>query len=194
MPDIITPNLPPKSPTLADSLLIADAAASPGQISTKRFTLPEADARWASSIVLSASILPNSFGDTQATMAGQGFNTIPFSSTQVNVNNGWNNTTKIYTLPYTGLYEITVNFRLQAPGGNSNPVAAGTSFFVGAHTSAVDGAWGIWYSTQALRNGSQVVRQSRFNANDQILAYSYVDVAGTVGIVAANMTILFLNT
>jgi hypothetical protein len=147
-----------------------------------------------SKMLLSVSILPTPTGTTVATMASLAFTVIPFSTVLINDGNGWNATNKTYSIPATAipgqLYMIVANFRLQASGSGASGIPVDVSYYVGSHTSNVDGDWGIWFRSNQVRNGSQVTRLVTLNPGDLVRTYSYVDTAtNPVGIVSAGFTI-----
>ncbi|HEX8323434.1 MAG TPA: hypothetical protein VF595_05920 [Tepidisphaeraceae bacterium] len=121
-----------------------------------------------------------------ATMGGQnftsGFQTVNLTKV-TDLGSNFSNTTHFYTVPVTGVYEITTKLRV------NDGYPSGISYGQGVHSSNIDGPWFLWASTNGNREGSINVRKAVFNAGDQIRMYAYIDSAGTIFVGAAEMTV-----
>jgi len=99
-------------------------------------------------------------------------------------NNLYNTTTKQYTVPVAGTYQINMYFRSDA--------AAGSNVGFAVHTSNADSPYTVWRQDSAgtgNRHTYNYSRVSKFNAGDQLRAFAYVDVAGTTVIQGAILVI-----
>lgn len=103
------------------------------------------------------------------THAANGFNTVPLDFRDVDNGNNFNVTTRIYTVPTSGTYEIVTKFRI------ADGVASGQSYGQGAGTTNADGSHFAWFVTAPNRNGSINTRIAQFFAGDQIRFYAYCD-------------------
>lgn len=86
----------------------------------------------------------------------------------------YNTTTSLFTVPITGVYQITGTIRYV----DGSP--AGNQFGVGVHTSNADGAWFLWHAIQATTNVNRrtsfpYIRVVSLNAGQVLRMYSIVD-------------------
>lgn len=100
--------------------------------------------------------------------------------------NNFNNTTHKYTVPFTGLYRITV--KLRPVGGQ-----AARSTHLSAGSVAADYPYGMWTNVGGMtRQTFLFSRVGRFTAGDAILAFTYSD-GSALNVNAVNMTIEYVG-
>ena len=120
-------------------------------------------------------ILVASFGGNWTLNAG-GFNTIPILSV-TDSHSAFNDSTHIYTIPDTGVYEIHCKLRT---ADNHAIVSLG----LGAGTSNSDTPAFRWSNTMVgasyNRNGHINTLISAFNQGDQVRMYAYIESTQTV--------------
>lgn len=118
------------------------------------------------------------------TLTGQTFAKIPFDTVTVDPNSLFSTSNNWYTVPVTGTYQITMQFRADT-GTNIN-----VGF--GVHASNTDGPWTVWrqdYAGTGNRHTYNYQRVAKFNAGDQLRAYAYFDQAGSFSFGGGNMVI-----
>lgn len=86
----------------------------------------------------------------------------------------YNPATSEYTVPTSGVYQITGSFRAE------NSKQAGTTFGVGVHSSLTDGAWFLWHAVQTTTNVYNrttypYIRVGLFTAGQTLKMFSFVD-------------------
>lgn len=102
----------------------------------------------------------------------------------------YNTATSLFTVPITGVYEITGTIRYT----DGSP--AGNQFGVGVHTSNADGPWVLWH---AIQNTTNVNRRTSFpyirvvslTAGQVLRMYSFVD-GPAMNIIDVAMQVRFL--
>ncbi len=119
---------------------------------------------------------------------GAAFTTVIMTTENSDPNGHHNTATGIYTVPSSGLYQITGTFRVQ------DGSTVGRQFGVGVHTSNIDGYWFYWHAVQnttvaADRTTYPYIRVGRFTAGDQLRMFSYAD-GGNVTILLTGMQII----
>lgn len=130
--------------------------------------------------------------NTNKTIAATGFNTIILDTVNTDVGGNYNLTTGIYTVPFTGLYQIATKVRIN-DGTSSN-----LSYGQGVHTSNIDGPWFQWFITvggaTTNRNGSLNLRFVRFLAGSQLRLYMYPDgFNASIGACSLNVILVTLG-
>ena len=124
-------------------------------------------------------------------VAATSFTTVVMGTVNVNPNNYYNASTSIYTVPFSGLYQISGTLRVT----DFSP--AGAQFGVGVHTSNTDGSWFLWHAVQTTivsyhRTTYPYIRVGYFNAGDQLRMFCYADQVGGLTFSNAGMQIFRL--
>lgn len=136
-------------------------------------------------------------------LTGKAFTKIIGNTVVSDPGSNYNSSTGIYTVPYTGLYQIVTKMRVSddAPFG-VKATAQALSFGQGVHTSEIDGAWFQWFmtptgtSSDVNRNGSSNTRIDFFNAGDLLRMYYYFDLGsppGSLAILKIAFSIVYLS-
>lgn len=85
----------------------------------------------------------------------------------------WDQTNYVYTVPFTGLYDMSATIRL------ADGLAAGLGYGIGIHTSDADGPWFAWGATAGTevttRTTVTYIRRASFNKGDKLRLYMYVN-------------------
>lgn len=119
---------------------------------------------------------------------GAAFTTVALPTEVTDTGGNYDPATYFYTVPTTGIYEITGTLRVP------DSVGANKQMGVGVHTSNVDGPWFLWYAVGgATRQTWPYIRRARFTAGEQLRMYAYSDSAG-MSIQAASMQISLVAT
>jgi hypothetical protein len=121
---------------------------------------------------LRASMQHASLGaGVQQSIPAAAFTRLALSSTEDN-RSAFDNTSRIYTIPETGIYDCHLKVR---------PVdglaAAGASYGIGIDTAQGDGVSFFWSELNGPRQGIQNRVRRTFTVGDQVRAFIYSDVA-----------------
>lgn len=131
-------------------------------------------------------------GGNGTTSFGRAFTTYICPDVDSDTSSSYNATTGTITLANDGLYLIQGTLRVK----DKSPV--GVQFGVGVHTSNVDGPWFLWHAVQNTTNGRDRTtypysRLARFNANDQLRMFVYVDDTTGLIMTSANFSVYKLS-
>ncbi len=141
-------------------------------------------------VVFTASLGTGAGGTTNATLAANGFNTVPLPNVTKNLGGGtWNTSNYTYRVPISGTYLIKSSVRL-VDGSISRNI------FQSVHTSNIDIPDGIW-QTNVYASGSDrwtmlYTRLAYFNQGDVLRLYIYSD-GQTARLSDASLNITLLN-
>lgn len=136
--------------------------------------------------LFTASLGSGNGGQTNATIAANGFLTVPLPNVTKNVGGGvWDSTNYTYTVPLSGTYIIKSSVRL-TDGSTSRNI------FQAVGTSNVDQPNGIWQTNTGGRWTMLYTRIAFFNKGDLLRLYIYSD-GQVANISDASLNITLLN-
>jgi hypothetical protein len=129
-----------------------------------------------SSVIFTASLGDGDGGDINATIASNGFNTVPLPAVTSNVGGGiWNGTNNTYRVPASGTYMIKSSIRLVDGSVSRN-------IFQAVGVVNADIPEGIWQTNTDSSVGRRwtmlYVRIAYFNEGDLLRLYTYSDGEG----------------
>jgi hypothetical protein len=113
------------------------------------------------------------------------FDTLRLPTVVTDSSSGFNTTTNIYTVPVSGVYDISLKFRL------TDSTANGISYGLGVGPANEDSPQFSWYVGAPQRHGALYRRTSYFAAGTLLRAFVYyTGNMATNGIYSADLTIL----
>jgi hypothetical protein len=112
------------------------------------------------------------------------------------INNLFNNSTYIYTVPTTGVYFCQALIRpVDNQFVSTTTWPTGTGLGIGVHTSEIDGTWFQWNKIQNMagagggRCSLDYTRIASFNASDQLRLYTFSDSGVSINYTTAALVI-----
>lgn len=137
-------------------------------------------------VAFNASLGTGSGGNVNATIAANGFNTVPLPSVTTNQGGGiWNSTNNTYQVPFNGTYLIKSSIRLRDNSLSRNVYQA-------VHTNNTDIPDGLWQTNTGNRWTMLYTRIVRLNQGDLLRLYTYSD-GRTVELSDASLNIVLIN-
>lgn len=124
-------------------------------------------------------------GTTTWTAGGGGLYTVPVVLAGSSDGSAWDATAHAWTVPVTGLYQLTGTLR------PSDGYPAGSNIGIGIDTSQNGGPDFIWHDVgTASRHTFQLTRTPRLTAGQQVSMFAYFEGPGTVGMAAMNVALV----
>ncbi len=138
--------------------------------------------------IFTASLGNGAGAQINATIAANGFNSVPLTNVSKNLGGGvWNTTNYTYSIPISGTYLIKSSIRL-TDGSTSRNI------FQAVNTINADIPDGIWQTNSGTRWTMLYTRIAYFNKNDLLRLYIYSDgAAANLSDASLNITLLSQN-